>query len=109
MQIELLIDGEKKIFTTPFTPMLAKRKYLKIQAEYEAKLKENKDHVPSPQDQLEEEDEMVAILANIVFGGQFTVEQVYLGADDKYVYDKLREAVFGEKLKEDKEGNNQGK
>lgn len=107
MKIELYIDGEKKLFTTPLVPLLAKRRYLEIEAELEEKVKEE-GYVHSPQDQLDEEDEMVGILANVVFGGQFTVEQVYNGASDKYVYEKLREAVFG-KPKEKDEGNEQGK
>lgn len=107
MKIELFIEGEKKLFTTQIVPLLAKRKYLEIEAELEVKSKEE-NYVLSPQDQLDEEDEMVGILANIVFGGQFTVEQVYNGASDKYVYEKLREAVFG-KPKEKEEGNAQGK
>lgn len=111
MNFELYIDGEKKIFTTPVVPMLAKRKYLEIEARNEKKRKEDKNYIPSPQKQLEEEDEMVGILANVVFDGQFTVDQVYKGASDKYVYDKLREAVFGkppEENKEDDEGNQKG-
>jgi len=112
MKIELYIDGEKKLFTTPLVPMLAKRKYLEIESESEEKAKENKGYVPSPQEQLDEEDEMVGILANIVFNGQFTVDQVYNGASDEYVYSKLREAVFGKPKQEEnngEEGNEQGK
>lgn len=108
MQIELYIDGEKKIFTTPIVPMLAKRKFLEIMARAEKKAEENENYIPSHEEQLEEEDELIGILANVVFGGQFTVEQVYNGASDEYVYEKLREAVFGKK-KVNSEGNNQGK
>ncbi|MBT2600943.1 MULTISPECIES: hypothetical protein [unclassified Oceanobacillus] len=108
MKIELYIDGEKRLFMTPYVPQLAKRKYLEITAKTEEKAKQQGDsYSPSAQDQLDEEDEMVGILANIVFGGQFTVEQVYLGASDKYVYEKLAEAVFGKK-KENDEGNVKG-
>jgi len=114
MKIELYIDGEKKVFTTPVAPMLAKRKYLEIEARAEerarkAKENGNENYIPSPQEQLDEEDEMVGILANIVFDGQFTVDQVYKGASDKYVYSKLAEAVFGKKKEsEGEEGNEQG-
>lgn len=108
MQIELYIDGEKKIFTTPVVPMLAKRKYLEVMAKSEEKAKDE-NYIPTYQDQFEEEDEMVGILANVVFSGQFTVEQVYNGANDTYVYEKLREACFGQKKRiEGNEGNNQG-
>ena len=108
MQIELYIDGEKKVFTTPVVPMLAKRKYFEIMARSEEKFKEDPNYVPSYKEQLEEEDELAGVLANVVFGGQFTVEQLYSGASDKYVYSKLREAVFG-KPNEDDKGNEQGK
>lgn len=104
MQIELYIDGEKKIFTTPFVPMLAKRKYYELMARTEQYEGE-----PSIQQQLEEETEMVAILADIVFGGQFTVEDVFKGASQEYVYEKLREAVFGKQKKEENQGNEPGK
>ncbi|WP_313894677.1 phage tail assembly chaperone G [Psychrobacillus sp.] len=109
MQIELYIDGEQKLFTTPVVPLRAKRLYFKIQAEAEERDKDE-DHVPTYQEQMAEEDEMVGILANVVFGGQFTVDQVYDGASDEYVYDKLREAVLGKPKvkKEDNEGNNLG-
>lgn len=109
MQIELYIDGEKKIFTAPFVPMLAKRKYLEIEAKAEEKVKENKSYFPSAKEQLEEEDEMVGIIANVVFSGQFTVEQVYNGASGEYVNSKLAEAVFGKPKTEGNEGNEQGK
>lgn len=107
MQIELYIDGENKVFSTPFVPMLAKRKYLKVMAETETKAKDE-NYVPSYQDQLEEEDELAGILANVVFNSQFTVEQLYNGASDEYVYSKLREAVFGKPKTEGNEGNEKG-
>lgn len=107
MQIELYIDGEKKIFTAPFVPMLAKRRYLEIEATAEKKIEENENYIPSRKEQLEEETEMVSILCDVVFNGQFTVDQVFNGASDEYVYDKLREAVFG-KPKVSDEGNDQG-
>lgn len=115
MKIELYIDGEKKLFTTQVRPMLAKRKYLEIEAKAEEKAKKAKEngkeyYIPSAQDQIDEDDELVGILADVVFNGQFTVEQAYKGADNDYIYQKLREAVFG-KPKENKgeEGNEQGK
>ncbi|ONK21229.1 hypothetical protein BLX87_23165 [Bacillus sp. VT-16-64] len=111
MQIELYIEGKKKLFTAPFVPMAAKRKYLEIEAAAETKAKGDEKYIPPAKDQLEEEAEMVGILADIVFQGQFTVEQVFNGASDEYVYSKLREAVFGKpKLNKDgNEGNEQGK
>lgn len=100
MQIELYVDGEKKVFTTPYVPMLAKRKYLEIEAKAEEKRKENEDYLPSAKEQLEEENELLGILCDVVFGGQFTVEQLVAGASDEYVYSKLREAVFGKPKEE---------
>lgn len=107
MNIELLIDGEKKIFNTPIVPMLAKRKYMAIMAETEKKAKEDEFYSQSYQDALDEEDELAGVLANVVFGGQFTVDQLYAGASDEYVYEKLHEAVFGKKA--ENQGNSQGK
>lgn len=107
MQIELNIDGQKKIFTTPYVPMLAKRKYLEIQAKIE-----KREHTPSAQEILEENDALFSILSDIVFGGQFSLEDLYKGADEEYVYEKLAEAIYGvkprqKKEKEDDEGNEQ--
>ncbi|MDO6451717.1 phage tail assembly chaperone G [Oceanobacillus profundus] len=104
MQIELYVNGEKKTFTAPFVPMLAKRKYLEI----EAKAEERK-AAPSPTEQLEEENELFSILADVVFKGQFTVDDIYNGANDEYAYKKLRESVFGKPKTEGNEGNEQGK
>lgn len=98
MQIELFIDGEKKLFTTPFVPMLAKRKYLELMA---------KDDPTTPEEMIAEEDSHVSILTDVVFKGQFTNQQVYEGASEEYVKEKLREAVFGIK-KESNEGNQPG-
>jgi|SRR5690625_4819452 len=112
MQIELYIDGEKKIFTTPFVPQLAKRKYLEIMAKAEEKAEGNEHYIPSFKEQLEEENELLGILCDVVFNGQFTIEQLIAGASDDYIYSKLSEAVFG-KPKEEKvlmsEGNEVGK
>lgn len=112
MKIELRIDGEDKVFTTPYVPVLAKRKYLKIQSEAEKRVEKDENYFPSAQEQLDEEDEIVGILANIVFGGQFTVNQVYEGTSEDYMYGKIREAIFGDPEETDdedgEEGNDQG-
>lgn len=113
MKIELYIDGEKKLFTAPVAPMLAKRKYLEITAKAEEKARktkeEGKNYYPSSQDQIDEDDEMLSILSDTVFDGQFTVEQLYKGASNDYIYGKLYEAVFGKKKEnEGDEGNEQG-
>lgn len=107
MKIELYIDGEKKLFATPFVPMLAKRKYLEIVAKSQEK--GNEEYVPTAQEQLDEDDEMIGILSDVVFGGQFTLQQAYLGATNEYNYAKLREAVFGDKpIEEGTEKNPKG-
>lgn len=107
MKIELKIDGEEKVFTTQYVPHLAKRKYLKIQATEEEKVKKDENYFPSTQEQMDQEDEIVGILANVAFGGRFTVNQAYEGASEDYIYQKVREAVFGAPS-EDDGGNNQG-
>ena len=115
MQIELYIDGEKKVFTAPFVPMLAKRKYLEIEAKNEEKMSKAKEkgeeYIPTPKEQLDEENELLGILCDIVFKKQFTIDQLVNGASDKYVYSKLREAVFGIPAEEDEvdRGNEMGK
>ncbi|MBD8005817.1 phage tail assembly chaperone G [Bacillus norwichensis] len=109
MQIELYIDGELKVFTTPFVPLRAKRLYLKVQMEAEKKAREDENYIPSYEEQMAEEDEIIGILANVVFGGQFTVDQVYDGASDEYVYKKLAEAIFNKSKEKSEEGNDQGK
>ena len=75
----------------------------------EDKYEENEDYRPSAQELLDEEIELAGILTDIVFKNQFTIGELLYGVDDKYLYDKLREAVFGEKPKEQSEGNEQGK
>ena len=99
MKIELYIDGEKKTFTAPFVPMLAKRKYLAVMAEIE----EEKESEPTTKDIMESDDEFYAILSDIVFQGQFTLEQLYAGASYDYLQDKMREAVFGKKTEDEGE------
>lgn len=110
MQIELYIDGENKIFTAPFVPMLAKRKFLAFEAKQEKRIE---DEVPvTALHKLEEVDEMCMILADIVFNNKFTPAQLITGASEDYLYEKTAEAVFGikpKKKKEDEEGNEQGK
>ncbi|MDN4609121.1 phage tail assembly chaperone G [Sporosarcina highlanderae] len=100
MQIELFIDGEKKLFTAPFVPMLAKRKYLELKAAEDAS---------TWAEVIEEDDAYLSILADVVFQGQFTVMDVYAGASGEYVRKKLDEAVFGVKREaESNEGNQPG-
>lgn len=108
MKIVIEIDGKDKTFYTSKVPVMAKRKYLEVMAKNENKYKENEDYTPSAQEQLDEEFELAGILTEVVFKNQFTIEELLYGVDDKYLYDKLREAVFGEKPKGEK-GNNQGK
>lgn len=104
MQIELLIDGQKKKFTAPFVPMLAKRKFLEI----EARIEERTEPLPL-KEQIAEDDEIFAILTDIVFKNQFTLEQLFEGASKEYIDQKLTEAIFGIKpKKQDDEGNDQG-
>lgn len=102
MKIDLYIDGQKKTFSTPFVPMLAKRKFLEIQA------KEEKMENPTTEEILDLDEEMYSILTDVIFRNQFTLEELYNGAELKYVQDKLSEAVFGRKPKVDVEGNDQG-
>lgn len=99
MQIELFIDGENKIFTAPFVPMLAKRKYLELRA---------KDEAATFEELIQDDDAHVSILVDVIFKNQFTVEQVYEGASEEYVSSKLREAVFGIKKESNEEGNSPG-
>jgi hypothetical protein len=105
MKIELYIDGDKKIFTAPFVPMLARRKYLEINSKMEQREKS-----PTPEEIIEDNDSMYSILSDVVFKGQFTIEQLYEGASSEYADAKLTEAVWGIKptLKEGEEGNDHG-
>lgn len=106
MQIEITIDGEKKTFVTEQVTMLARRKFLEIQASEEAILEE-RGTIPT-NEVIKHENEMINILANIVFKGQFTSDELMAGVTDEYFNKKLTEAVFGIK-KEDDEGNEKGK
>lgn len=107
MQIELYIDGEKKIFTTPFVPMMARRKYFEFEAGREKRAES--EEALSAQELIEEEDQVHSILVDIIFNGQFTNEELLWGADRLYIDEKLSEAVFGVKTKKKEEGNEQGK
>lgn len=107
MQIDLYIDGKKKTFTAAIVPMLAKRKWLEIEAKTEEKEKDDENYTPSPKEQLEEENELLNILCEVIFKNQFTLDELVAGAEDEYVYYKLREAVFG-KPKHDKSEDNEG-
>ncbi|RDW17636.1 hypothetical protein CWR48_14070 [Oceanobacillus arenosus] len=108
MQIKIEINDEEQTFYTPKVPVSAKRKYLEVMAKSEEKAKDNENYVSTYQDQLDEEFELAGVLADVVFKGQFTVEQLFDGVESDYLYEKLAEAVFGKK-KEGNEGNNQGK
>jgi len=106
MKIELVIDKKKQIFTAPFTPMMARRKYYELMANLEEKDAEAE---ATPKDILEEDDELYSILSDIVFQNQFTLENLYAGASKEYLDEKLREAIFGTKpKKENEEGNETG-
>lgn len=108
MQIELMIDGELKTFTTPFVPMSAKRKYLEI----EARAEERKEPLPL-KEQLEEDNEILSIMTDIVFKNQFTLDELYDGCSKEYFDQKMLEAIFGVKPsdleKESDKGNGKGK
>lgn len=103
MQIELYVDGKKKTFTTPFVPLLARRKYFEIMARSEQRKGQ-----PTFEEQLREDDEIYSILSDVVFKGQFTLEQLYEGASQEYIFEKLTEAIYGIKPK-NKKGENDKK
>ena len=107
MQIELTINGKNKKFTAPFVPMAAKRKYLELQAEAE-----EREEPLSFKEQLEEDNEILSILTDIVFKKQFTIDDLYEGASKEYIDQKLIEAVFDikskDQQKEDDQGNGKG-
>lgn len=109
MQIELTIEGEKKTFTVSQVPMLARRKFLEIRAKEDEILNE-RSSIPA-KTQIEIENEMINILVDVVFGNQFTAEQLMSGVSDDYFDEKLSEAVFGkiEKKEKSEEGNDKGK
>ena len=98
MEIVLEIEGKEKLFTASIKPMLARRKYLEL----EAKAEERKGPATA-KDLLREETEMASILANVVFKGQFTVDELLVGCEFETVVAKLNEAVFGIKEVEEVE------
>jgi len=93
LQIEILIDGKKKTFVASVVPMLARRKFLEIQAAEEEYLEEHA-RIPANK-QIEFENEMINILVDVVFKNQFTAEQLLNGVSDEYFDKKLAEAIFG--------------
>ena len=107
MKIELLIDGEEKTFTAPFIPMMANRKWNEILAEAEKR----GDEKPTAEELLKEDEEVASILTDIIFKGQFTLDELYNGASKEYIDEKLSEALFNSKKKQpkDEEGNKEGK
>src|SRR5690625_316565 len=103
MHIELIIDGNKKTFTAPFVPMMAKRKFLEVQVRAE-----ERDKQPTSKELLEEDNEIMSILTDIIFQKQFTLEELFNGASQEYIDQKLHEGVFGIKPTKDDEGNEKG-
>ena len=105
MQIELFIDGEKKVFTAPFIPLKAKRKYLEVQARAE-----EREGKPTTKEIIEEDNEIMSILTDVVFKNEFTIEELLNGASQEYIDSKLNEAIFGIKPKQQKDdqGNEKG-
>jgi hypothetical protein len=104
MHIELIIDGNKKTFTAPFVPMMAKRKFLEVQVRAEEREKN-----PTSKELIEEDNEVMSILTDIIFQKQFTLDELFNGASQEYIDQKLREGVFGIKpKKESDEGNEKG-
>ncbi|NJP37193.1 phage tail assembly chaperone G [Alkalicoccus luteus] len=104
MKIELTLNGEKKFFTVPFVPMITRRKYL----EFQAKQNNQPEDKLTPQDHIDEMDEMYSLLPNVVFKGQFTLDDLYEGASKTYIEDKLIEAVYGIKPKSELDENEEG-
>ncbi|WP_079479720.1 phage tail assembly chaperone G [Halobacillus salinus] len=100
MQIELYLNGEKKIFTTPIVPMLAKRKWLEMQ---------NDESVDFTNLSPEQFDDLATIIQDVVFEKQFTLDQLYRGASESYLNQKIVEAIHGIKpddfSEEDDPGN----
>lgn len=89
MDIELYIDGEFVKFSVPFVPMMARRKYNEIMVEIEKK------GDLTPEEIVEMDDKLYSILTDIVFQGQFTLEQLYNGQSQEYINQKLLEAIGG--------------
>lgn len=106
MQIEILIDGEKKTFITSQVSMLARRKFLEIQVREDEILE--KQATLTAKEQIELENEMIHILVDTVFKNQFTFDQLLDGVTEEYYDEKMAEAIFGTP-KESEEGNTPGK
>lgn len=107
MQIDIMINGEKKTFVTPFVPMLARRKFLEIRAK-EEKIFEKHKMIPAEKE-IEIENELIHLMTDVVFNKQFTAEELMNGVDTEYFNKKLREAVFGIKDEEVTDGEEMGK
>lgn len=105
LQIDITVDGEKKTFVTSEVTMKARRKFMEIRAK-EEEILEKQATIPTKK-QIEFENEMINILVDVVFGNQFTADELIDGVSDDYFDEKLAEAIFG-KI-ENEEGNNQGK
>lgn len=54
-----------------------------------------KNENPSPEEVAELDDKLYSILTDIVFRGQFTLEQLYNGQSQEYINQKLLEAIGG--------------
>lgn len=49
----------------------------------------------TPEEIVEMDDKLYSILTDIVFQGQFTLEQLYNGQSQEYINQKLLEAIGG--------------
>src|SRR5690625_1037987 len=92
MQITINIEGKEKTFTTSQVPMLARRKFLEIRAK-EEEIHEEKSRIPAEK-QIELENEMINILAEIVFNKQFTADELLSGVSDEYFDKKLHDDIL---------------
>lgn len=105
MQIEILIDGEKKTFVTDIVPMRAKRIFYEIRAK-EEEIFEEKGTIPAST-HIKHENELINILVDTVFKNQFTIDEYIDGVTEDYHDAKLAEVIFGTNA--DEEGNEKGK
>jgi len=103
MEITILIDGEEKTFKTGLVPMLARRKFMEIQAE-EEEILEQDGSIPAKK-QIEFENRIASIITDVVFDSQFTVDQLLNGVTDEYFSEKLAEALFGKPNEENVSGD----
>lgn len=101
MQIEILIEGEKKTFTTAIIPMLARRKFMEIRAKEEELIEEH-GMIP-PKEQIELDNELINVLVDVIFKNQFTVDELLNGVSDDYFNEKISEALFGKVEEEEKD------